>query len=70
MSTLQFDIEDENWDPLPRDCDLVHLRLMLGSIQTSLWPDIYSKVLEYVSPVIWQVSSLTASATWLPAPAL
>ena len=47
MSTMQFDIEDPSWDSLTRDCNLVHMRLLYGSIQTDMWPGIYQRVFEY-----------------------
>lgn len=44
----QYDIEEPTWGPLLSDCDLIHLRMMLGSIQTDLWPQVYRKIFEYV----------------------
>lgn len=46
ISPLQFDIEEASWEPLMKDCDLVHIRMLYGSIQTDLWPDIYHKTFE------------------------
>jgi hypothetical protein len=43
MKTVKFDIEEPSWDPLYRDCDLVHMRMLYGSIQTDLWPEMYRK---------------------------
>ncbi|RDA88826.1 hypothetical protein CP532_5444 [Ophiocordyceps camponoti-leonardi (nom. inval.)] len=50
METLQFDIEDPSWDRLMWNCDLIHLRMLFGSIQTDLWLDIYRKALDHLSP--------------------
>lgn len=52
MKTLQFDLEEPSWDPLMRDCDLAHMRLLFGSIQTDLWPYVYKRTLEYGSTTI------------------
>lgn len=45
---MQFDIETSHWEALLENCDLIHLRLMLGSIQTDLWPCVYENVREWV----------------------
>ncbi|QPG96082.1 hypothetical protein C2857_003113 [Epichloe festucae Fl1] len=50
ISPLQFDIEEASWEPLMKDCDLVHIRMLYGSIQTDLWPDIYQKTFEHLKP--------------------
>ncbi|ODA77554.1 hypothetical protein RJ55_07183 [Drechmeria coniospora] len=47
---MQFDIEDPCWDPLLMDCDLVHLRMLYGSIQTDLWPETYHKIFQRLTP--------------------
>ncbi|KAF4125106.1 hypothetical protein GMORB2_3945 [Geosmithia morbida] len=44
MRTMQFDIEEPSWDGLMSNCDLVHIRLLYGSIQTNLWPQVYRNV--------------------------
>lgn len=54
VTTLQFDIEEPSWEPLLRDCDLIHLRLLYGSIRDDLWPGIYRKVFEYVTAAFLQ----------------
>ncbi|KAI8691550.1 Secondary metabolism regulator LAE1 [Fusarium sp. Ph1] len=46
----QYDIEEPTWGPLLSDCDLIHLRMMLGSIQTDLWPQVYRKIFEHLTP--------------------
>lgn len=50
MRTQQFDIEEPSWQGLMTNCDLVHLRLLYGSIQTSLWPQIYRNVFQHLAP--------------------
>lgn len=47
MKTMQFDIEEPRWDALMMNCDLIHVRLLYGSIQTSLWPQIYRNIFQY-----------------------
>ncbi|KAM0556784.1 hypothetical protein ACHAPJ_005844 [Fusarium lateritium] len=42
----QFDIEEPIWGPLLADCDLIHMRMLLGSIRTDLWPQVYRKIFE------------------------
>ena len=46
LTTLQFDIENTNWTPLLKDYDLVHMRLLLGSIDNDAWPATYRKAFE------------------------
>ena len=46
MKTIKFDIEESVWESLYRDCDLVHMRMLYGSIQTNLWADMYRKAFE------------------------
>lgn len=46
MTTVQLDIEDVSWDPLMKNCDLVHLRMLYGSIENSRWPGIYRRAFE------------------------
>jgi hypothetical protein len=48
MKTLQFDIEEPSWGALMMDCDLVHMRLLLGSIHNDAWTRVYRNALEYV----------------------
>ncbi|KAM4058498.1 methyltransferase [Hirsutella rhossiliensis] len=50
MVTVQFDIEEPSWDSLMWDCDLVHVRMLFGSIQTDLWPSTYRKIFEHLTP--------------------
>jgi hypothetical protein len=42
----QYDIEEPIWDSLFTDCDFIHMRMLLGSIQTDLWPQVYRNVFE------------------------
>ncbi|KAK8150838.1 hypothetical protein G3M48_005933 [Beauveria asiatica] len=64
VETLQFDLEEPSWEPLLKDCDLIHMRLLLGSIHNSLWPSTYRKAFEHTTPggYIEQVE-----INWLPA---
>ena len=48
METMQFDLEEVSWEPLLKDCDLIHMRLLLGSIHNNLWAGTYQKAFEYV----------------------
>ncbi|KAH8713604.1 Secondary metabolism regulator laeA [Beauveria bassiana] len=41
MITVQLNMEDDSWAPLPTDYDLVHMRLLLGSIHDTLWEAVY-----------------------------
>ncbi|KAM0262894.1 hypothetical protein ACHAQJ_001487 [Trichoderma viride] len=50
VTTKQFDIEEPSWEPLLHDCDLIHLRLLYGSIKDDLWPNTYRKVFEHLAP--------------------
>ncbi len=46
MTTVQLNMEDNSWAPLPTNCDLVHMRLLLGSIHDSLWEAVYKNAFE------------------------
>lgn len=46
MSIVHFDIEKPDWQPLYKDCDLIHMRYMLGSISDDKWDGIYKRVFE------------------------
>ncbi|XWW92448.1 hypothetical protein V2A60_003789 [Cordyceps javanica] len=46
LTILQFDIEDTDWTTLLKNCDLVHMRLLLGSIDNDAWPATYQKAFE------------------------
>lgn len=46
MQTIQFDLEDDSWEPLLKDCDLIHMRMLLGSIHNNLWEATYKKAFE------------------------
>lgn len=48
VTTKQFDLEEPSWEPLLRDCDLIHIRLLYGSIRDDLWADTYRKIFEFV----------------------
>lgn len=62
--TVQFDVEEPSWEPLFRDCNLMYLRLIYGSINDDIWPNIYRKVSEYVKHIIQFSSPLTNVDTW------
>jgi hypothetical protein len=51
VTTKQFDIEEPSWDPLLRDCELIHMRLLYGSIRDDKWPHVYRKAFECVTRV-------------------
>lgn len=42
----QFDIEEPEWGPLLTECDVIYMRMLLGSLQTDIWPQTYRKVFE------------------------
>ncbi|KAG6018841.1 hypothetical protein E4U41_003542 [Claviceps citrina] len=47
----QLDLESPSWgNSLMDDCDLIHMRLLAGSITPSRWPSIYRKVYEHLKP--------------------
>jgi hypothetical protein len=50
LTIKQFDIEEPSWDSLLFDCNLVHMRLLFGSIETDLWPEIYRKIFNHLAP--------------------
>ncbi|GKU07975.1 hypothetical protein FLAG1_10159 [Fusarium langsethiae] len=50
VTSKQFDIEEPIWASLLTDCDLIHMRMLLGSIQTDLWPQIYGNIFEHLAP--------------------
>ncbi|KJK79708.1 hypothetical protein H634G_05300 [Metarhizium anisopliae BRIP 53293] len=50
MTAVQFDIEDPCWDSLMTRCDLVHIRMLFGSIHTVLWPQIYRNIYNHLLP--------------------
>ncbi|KAF5027563.1 hypothetical protein F66182_305 [Fusarium sp. NRRL 66182] len=47
---MQYDIEEPTWEPLLVDCDLIHMRMLLGSIRNDLWPQVYRKIFEHLAP--------------------
>ncbi|KAJ4161582.1 uncharacterized protein LMH87_007613 [Akanthomyces muscarius] len=49
MATVQMNIEDSSWAPLPTDFDFVHMRLLLGSIQGSLWEAVYRNAFKHTA---------------------
>nr|AMD39000.1 methyl transferase [Fusarium babinda] len=61
---MQFDIEESVWGPLLADCDLIHMRMLLGSIQTDLWPQIYRKLFEHLTPGIGHLEHIEVD--WTP----
>ncbi|EXM13253.1 hypothetical protein FOTG_18294 [Fusarium oxysporum f. sp. vasinfectum 25433] len=50
VTSKQFDIEEPIWTSLLTDCNLVHMRMLLGSIETHLWPQIYGNIFEHLAP--------------------
>ncbi|CAH0029510.1 unnamed protein product [Clonostachys rhizophaga] len=50
LSTIQFDLEEPCWDKLWQDCDLIHIRQLLGCIETDLWPTIYKNIFNHLVP--------------------
>nr|UWK20375.1 chromatin methyl transferase [Trichoderma cf. fertile] len=64
VTTMQFDIEEPSWEPLLRDCDLIHLRLLYGSIKDDMWPSIYHKVFEHLAPGNGYIEQLEVD--WTP----
>ncbi|KFG83694.1 methyltransferase LaeA [Metarhizium anisopliae] len=50
MTTVQFDIEDLSWNSLITGCDLVHIRLLFGSIHHEMWPEIYRRIFHHLTP--------------------
>ncbi|PHH90737.1 hypothetical protein CDD83_2777 [Cordyceps sp. RAO-2017] len=64
MMTMQFDIEEPSWDSLMWNCDLIHLRMLFGSIQTDLWPDTYRKIFEHLAPGTGTVEHVEID--WVP----
>lgn len=64
MTTVQLDIEDVSWDPLMKNCDLVHLRMLYGSIENSRWPGIYRRAFEHLTPGIGYIEHVEID--WKP----
>ncbi|KAH7175725.1 methyl transferase [Dactylonectria macrodidyma] len=60
----QYDIEEPMWTPLLADCDLIHIRMLLGSIQTDLWPQLYRKVFEHLTPGLGHIEHIEID--WTP----
>lgn len=50
LNFYQVDLEEPSWEPLQRDCHLVHTRCLLGSIRTDLWPKFYKNAFEHTLP--------------------
>merc|ERR1712000_714460 len=50
LTIKQFDLEEASWDSLLFDCDLIHMRLLFGSIETNLWPETYAKISNHLAP--------------------
>ncbi|KAH6900297.1 methyl transferase [Thelonectria olida] len=61
---MQFDLEEPTWGPLLTDCDLIHIRMLLGSIRTDLWPQTYRNVLEHLAPGIGHLEQVEID--WTP----
>ncbi|KAK1247196.1 hypothetical protein MKX07_002105 [Trichoderma sp. CBMAI-0711] len=64
VTTKQFDIEEPSWEPLLRDCELIHMRLLYGSIRDDKWPHVYRKVFEHLAPGVGYVEQLEID--WMP----
>nr|UWK20372.1 chromatin methyl transferase [Trichoderma crystalligenum] len=64
VTTIQFDIEEPSWEPLLRDCDLIYIRLLYGSIKDDMWPNIYRKIFEHLAPGTGYVEHLEMD--WTP----
>ncbi|KAH6953752.1 methyl transferase [Ilyonectria sp. MPI-CAGE-AT-0026] len=60
----QFDIEEPEWDPLLTECDLIYMRMLLGSLQTDIWPQTYRKVFEHLAPGIGHMEHVEID--WTP----
>ncbi|KAF7548281.1 hypothetical protein G7046_g8731 [Stylonectria norvegica] len=60
----QYDIEEPTWDALWTDCDFIHIRMLLGSIQTDLWPQVYRNVFEHLAPGIGHMEHVEID--WTP----
>ncbi|KAH6977717.1 methyl transferase [Ilyonectria destructans] len=60
----QFDIEEPEWGSLLTKCDLIHLRMLLGSLQTDVWPQTYRKVFEHLAPGIGHMEHVEID--WTP----
>ncbi|KAM0192625.1 hypothetical protein ACHAPA_009328 [Fusarium lateritium] len=60
----QYDIEEPAWGPLLADCDLIHLRMLLGSIRTDLWPQLYRKIFEHLAPGVGHLEHIEVD--WTP----
>ncbi|CAM1504342.1 Fc.00g019330.m01.CDS01 [Cosmosporella sp. VM-42] len=60
----QYDIEEPIWGPLWTDCDFIHMRMLLGSLQTELWPQTYRKIFEHLAPGIGHMEQVEID--WTP----
>ncbi|KAH7320186.1 methyl transferase [Stachybotrys elegans] len=61
-SFLQFDIEEPSWW-LPKDNDLIFMRLLLGSIQTDLWPQVYKNIFDHLAPGVGYIEQVEVDYT-------
>ncbi|KAG9255968.1 methyl transferase [Emericellopsis atlantica] len=50
VEVKQHDLEDPDWSPLMMDCDMAHIRLLLGAIETDMWPRVYQNVFRHLKP--------------------
>ncbi|KAJ6436750.1 methyl transferase [Purpureocillium lavendulum] len=50
MEVVQFDIEEASWDDLLWYCDLVHIRMLLGSVGDPCWPAVYRNAFKHLKP--------------------
>jgi hypothetical protein len=60
----QYDIEEPVWNSLFTDCDFIHMRMLLGSIQTDLWPQVYHNIFEHLAPGIGHLEHIEVD--WTP----
>ncbi|KAL4730618.1 hypothetical protein ACLX1H_002655 [Fusarium chlamydosporum] len=60
----QYDIEEPVWSELLPDCDFIHMRMLLGSIQTDLWPQVYHNIFEHLASGIGHLEHIEVD--WIP----
>lgn len=46
MKIILFDLETPVWEELTRECDLIHVQMLLGSIATPFWETFYKNTFE------------------------
>ncbi|KAG6204576.1 hypothetical protein E4U35_003292 [Claviceps purpurea] len=50
VTVLRLDIEHPSWAPLQRDCNLIHMRQLNGSVRPIHWLAIYRNALQHLKP--------------------